>query len=588
MLQVLWVSRWRPPCWRRKPGRWSLLRPHSLAASQVISGTSFVIVLQIVRSLTPRRSGGLDENEHIARGIRRAQLAATRETLQLWNRVRPYDAADTDRSRELASLLDGWCDKQGQDSCVSEWVKASRNADRADQVAALLGSFEAAFGAEVAAGSDGVVQRAAQARELASQAAFDDAVESALAATKLDRAEAIRASAGFQSFRARFFQQSGGGWFDLFLHAIGQEFKANAEFKRLWDSVQLASITAMLLDQRELSVAQRDELKGLIQCFGDQLGATLERIEDNTEKLLSGQESLRSESAAWFEKLSRDIARDKGVEEAPLREVLRKLGEADVPVSEIPDRLHKAADELIQLREDLARLRNDRPEFAAIRARASALIDKGEFDAARSELRKGREAARALREEFSRSEAGFLLDEARIERLQLNYDGACANFAEAFRLDPDNCWISLELGLLWMTRGSLAKAAEAFAAAVEAARHSGDERAVLVCQGTSGDVQIAQGHLSEALRSFRAALTISERLLLVDPGHAGWQRDLSVSHGKLGMLYIFMQQFDEARVALGTGRAIIDPLVMAHPEFAQWKRDLASFDNLLTQLAQET
>lgn len=98
------------------------------------------------------------------------------------------------------------------------------------------------------------------------------------------------------------------------------------------------------------------------------------------------------------------------------------------------------------LRADLVRLRPDRPEFASIRARASALIDRGDFDAARAVLQEGREAARALRKEFSRSEAEFLVDEARVNRLQLDCAAARANLAEATQLDPDNCWAWIELG----------------------------------------------------------------------------------------------------------------------------------------------
>jgi hypothetical protein len=157
-----------------------------------------------------------------------------------------------------------------------------------------------------------------------------------------------------------------------------------------------------------------------------------------------------------------ETAAAKGVAEAPLREVLKRLGETDVADAEIPNRLAKAADELIRLRADLARLSNDRPEFAAIRARASALIDKGDFDAARAALNEGRERARALREEASRTEAGFLADEARVDRLQLNYDAACVKFAEAGRLDPDNVWLWINLGDLWTTRGSLGGGREGF------------------------------------------------------------------------------------------------------------------------------
>jgi hypothetical protein len=105
--------------------------------------------------------------------------------------------------------------------------------------------------------------------------------------------------------------------------------------------------------------------------------------------------------------LVRATAAAKGVSEAPLREVLKRLGETEVAETEIPDRLAKAADELLRLRADLARLSNDRPEFAAVRARASALIDKGDFDGARAALNEGRERARALREEASRTKPAF-------------------------------------------------------------------------------------------------------------------------------------------------------------------------------------
>jgi Domain of unknown function (DUF4062) len=96
--------------------------------------------------------------------------------------------------------------------------------------------------------------------------------------------------------------------------------------------------------------------------------------------------------------LVRATSEAKGVPEAPLREVLKRLGETEVSEPEIPDRLAKAANELLRLRADLERLRNDRPEFAAIRARASALIDKGDFDGARGALSEGRRRAdRCLR-----------------------------------------------------------------------------------------------------------------------------------------------------------------------------------------------
>jgi hypothetical protein len=68
------------------------------------------------------------------------------------------------------------------------------------------------------------------------------------------------------------------------------------------------------------------------------------------------------------------IAEEKGVPVAPLRAVLEKLGAAQTAIEEIPKRLAAAADELLALRQDLQRLSNDRPELAAIRGQALALV----------------------------------------------------------------------------------------------------------------------------------------------------------------------------------------------------------------------
>ncbi|HEY3623897.1 MAG TPA: DUF4062 domain-containing protein [Roseiarcus sp.] len=207
--------------------------------------------------------------------------------------------------------------------------------------------------------------------------------------------------------------------------------------------------------------------------------------------------------------LVRATAEAKGVPEAPLHEVLKRLGETEIAEAEIPDRLATAADELIRLRTDLKKPRNDPPEFSAIRARASALIDKGELDAADAAFNDGRLAARRRRKEAAREEARFLADAARLDRLRLNYDAACAKFAEAARLDPDYVWLRIELGDLWVTRGSLAEAAEAFFAARDAAVRSGNDRDLAASLDRLGDVQMSQGDLARALNPTATVLRSS-------------------------------------------------------------------------------
>jgi tetratricopeptide (TPR) repeat protein len=273
--------------------------------------------------------------------------------------------------------------------------------------------------------------------------------------------------------------------------------------------------------------------------------------------------------------LVRATAAARGVPEAPLREVLKRLGETEVAEAEIPDRLAKAADELIRLRADLTRLSNDRPEFAAIRACASALIDKGDFDAARAVLNEGRLRARALREEISRTEAAFLTDEARVDRLQLNYDAACAKFAAAARLDPNNAWLWIELGDLWEMRGSLTEAERAFSAARDAAARSGDDRDLSVSHNRIGDTQVAQGSLDAALKSFRDGLVMIDRLTKSDPGNTEWQRDLSVSYNKIGDVQVAQGDLAGALKSYRGSLAIADRLAQSDPGNAGWQRDMA-------------
>jgi hypothetical protein len=69
-------------------------------------------------------------------------------------------------------------------------------------------------------------------------------------------------------------------------------------------------------------------------------------------ELRKPREPLRDE----LERLVAQVARDKGVEVAPLRAVLVKLGEAGVKDEDIPKRLDEKADELVKLRDKVDEL----------------------------------------------------------------------------------------------------------------------------------------------------------------------------------------------------------------------------------------
>jgi tetratricopeptide (TPR) repeat protein len=135
-----------------------------------------------------------------------------------------------------------------------------------------------------------------------------------------------------------------------------------------------------------------------------------------------------------LDNLAAQVAREKGVEFAPLRAILIKLGEAGVRDENITNRLEEKADELIKLREEITKLRQGPPELTSYAQQAQALIDKGDFDGARAALAAGRTVARGLREQSSRYEAQFLAQDAKIDHLQLAYRSASTKYADAARL----------------------------------------------------------------------------------------------------------------------------------------------------------
>jgi len=85
-----------------------------------------------------------------------------------------------------------------------------------------------------------------------------------------------------------------------------------------------------------------------------------------------------------------------------------------------------------------------------------------------------------------------------------------------------------------------------------------------------GDVLVAQGNLTEALKSFRDALVIGERLAKADPNNAGWQRDLSISYDRVGDVLVAQGNLTEALKSYRESLAITG-----------WQRDLSlSYDRI--------
>ena len=90
-----------------------------------------------------------------------------------------------------------------------------------------------------------------------------------------------------------------------------------------------------------------------------------------------------------------------------------------------------------------------------------------------------------------------------------------------------------------------------------------------------GDVQMAQGDLAGALKSYNDSLAIRDRLAKSDPGNAGWQRDLSVSYERAGDVQVAQGDLAGALKSYNDSLAIFDRLAKSDPGNAGWQRDLA-------------
>ena len=231
-----------------------------------------------------------------------------------------------------------------------------------------------------------------------------------------------------------------------------------------------------------------------------------------------------------LERLAAEVARQKGVEVAPLRAILIKLGEAGVRDDDIAQRLGDKADELVKLRREIARLRQGPAELASFGEQAQARLAAGDLDGARGALVAGRTAARSLREQSARYETDFIAQAAQLDQLQLAYRSAAAKYAEAATLiapvDPHRQWeFVLSQGVELFTQGeefgdngALADAISVYGTALSLAPHAErpldwatTQNNLGVALWRLGERETATTHLEAAIVAFHDALRTADR-----------------------------------------------------------------------------
>jgi tetratricopeptide (TPR) repeat protein len=151
-------------------------------------------------------------------------------------------------------------------------------------------------------------------------------------------------------------------------------------------------------------------------------------------------------------------------------------------------------------------------------------------------------------------------------------------YEQAAALDPDDFWVRIFLVELHQWVGHLPTAR---LHAEEALKKAGDERERVAAISHIGNVQLQQGDLPGALKSYRVSLDIARTLAAGHDGDAQSQRDLSVSLNKVGDVLLLQDDYAGALAAYRDGLDLARKLAAAHADNAQAQRDLSiSFNKI--------
>ncbi len=298
--------------------------------------------------------------------------------------------------------------------------------------------------------------------------------------------------------------------------------------------------------------------------------------------------TLKIEGARQHEEILAAVAREKGIDPEHLRPILERLGHTDTPASDIPRMLSHAVDDLISRAGSPTVIHNDGPAMdEAIRTARSklatadtvgaiAVLDAAlDDDSAFVRALEAEEEAHKNRVQLGRARARGFFEKAFVQLTSFDHDGAIESMEQGLQLDPDNFWRWIELGDEFLTIGNTPNALDSYNTARDAAHRTGDERDLSVSYERIGDVEVAQGDLEAALKSFQEGIAIRERLAASDAGNAGWQRDLSASYVKIGDVEVALGNIEVALKSFQEGLAIAERLAASDAENAGWQRDLS-------------
>lgn len=348
-----------------------------------------------VKGVRDRLAGlrGVPENHDIAHGVRLAQLQALERVVRDYRAgarpewtTQPHTRPDLFFERALAFTA--------RAIGRSQSFTVEHNLEVTDQLTSTVD------GVLAPPGHDGpALERSAQVGTLAENAVL---AELGLAL------DGVVFPEGFEDH----FRRGNPRFLDLFAAFIGEQIKTNERFRAIFTTGQLSRLDGLALETAEL-----------VRRIDERFGGALGRIEA----------AIDSQSVMLAEILAK-VSADKGVPTAPLKAILERMGERDVPVEEIASRLAAKAEEYHSLREQWSRVADTQPDVAAVRRDAFGKLEKGELEGARALISAARDRLRTARRVAAGEEATLLADEAQVDMLALRYRDAAAKYAEAGEL----------------------------------------------------------------------------------------------------------------------------------------------------------
>jgi tetratricopeptide (TPR) repeat protein len=144
-------------------------------------------------------------------------------------------------------------------------------------------------------------------------------------------------------------------------------------------------------------------------------------------------------------------------------------------------------------------------------------------------------------------------------------------YEKAVALDPDDLESLVWIGEIQIDHGDLNEAQTRLERVLTLAKT--DDQV--------GDVQVAQGDLAGALKSYRDGFALMDPLANSDPSNTGCQYEVGARNARIGDVQRFQGDLAGALKSNRDSLAIFDLLAKADPGNADWQRDLlVSFEKI--------